>query len=115
MEAYYRQTDSFNRLKYSAFGIAVPFLQHFIASCFIDIYKCTDVGFREIPGCEHLLLIATFDSSTTTKQQRPMAYTNNINYSSYRQGSKMNPRLRQLAILSLVVLVGMMVSIFVNA
>lgn len=115
MEAYYRQTDSFNRLKYSAFGIAVPFLQHFIASCFIDIYKCTDVGFREIPGCAHLLLIATFDSSTTTKQQRPMAYTNNINYSSYRQGSKMNPRLRQLAILSLVVLVGMMVSILVNA
>ena len=44
-----------------------------------------------------------------------MAYTNNINYSNYRSGSKMNPRLKQLAILSLVVLVGMMVSIFVNA
>ena len=44
-----------------------------------------------------------------------MAYTNNINYNNYRPVSKMNPRVRQLAILSLVVLVGMMVSIFVNA
>jgi hypothetical protein len=44
-----------------------------------------------------------------------MAYTSNVNYSNYRPVSKMNPRLRQLAILSLVVLIGMIVSISVNA
>jgi hypothetical protein len=44
-----------------------------------------------------------------------MAYYNNVNYSNYRPVSKMNARLRQLAILSLVTLAGMIVSITVNA
>jgi hypothetical protein len=44
-----------------------------------------------------------------------MAYYNNVNYSNYRPVSKMNARLRQLAILSLVVLAGMIISISVNA
>ena len=44
-----------------------------------------------------------------------MAYTSNVNYNNYRPVSKMNPRLRQLAILSAVVLLGMIVSISVNA
>lgn len=44
-----------------------------------------------------------------------MAYTSNVNYSNYKPVSKMNPRLRQLALLSLVVLVGMIISITVNA
>lgn len=44
-----------------------------------------------------------------------MAYYSNINYSNYRPVSKMNARLRQLAILSAVILVGMIVSISVNA
>ncbi len=45
-----------------------------------------------------------------------MAYSNNVNYSNYKSAShsKMNPRLRQLAILSAVVLLGMIVSITVN-
>lgn len=43
-----------------------------------------------------------------------MAYTNNVNYSNFRSTSKMNPRLKQLAILSLVTLIGMIVSISVN-
>jgi hypothetical protein len=43
-----------------------------------------------------------------------MAYTNNVNYGSYKTTSKINPRLKQLAILSAVTLVGMILSISVN-
>ena len=115
MDAYRSQKDNIGRLNYLSPNIAAGIFLRFDASGFIDIYKCTDVGFSDIPGWEQLWLLAPFESSTTTNNPSPMAYTNNINYNSYRPGSKMNPRLRQLAILSLVVLVGMMISIFVNA
>lgn len=85
------------------------------SSVFIDNYKSTNVGFALIQDGKQQPVIPTFESSTTTLIIDPMAYTSNVNYNNYRPVSKINPRLKQLAILSLVVLVGMMVSIFVNA
>jgi hypothetical protein len=89
----------------------------FISIYFDRYHKDTDVGFRFIPGGTRGSFIATFDSSTTQHYNiNSMAYTNNVNYGSYsKTTSKMNARLRQLAILSAVVLVGMIVSISVNA
>ena len=81
----------------------------------IDNYKNTDVGFEKIQTGEGPLNIPTFESSTATLNNLDMAYTSNINYSNYRPVSKINSRLRQLGILSLVVLIGLIVSISVNA
>ena len=89
----------------------------FTSIYFHRYHKDTDVGFRIIPGGTQGWFIATFDSSTTQHYNiNSMAYTNNVNYGSYsKTTSKMNARLRQLAILSAVTLVGMIVSISVNA
>jgi hypothetical protein len=83
---------------------------------FHRIYKDTNVGFMPNPSGSRRCLMTTFESSNNTLNLFAMAYTNNVNYSNFRSAStsKMNPRLKQLAILSLVTLLGMIVSIAVN-